>query len=161
MHIGLQVKGDKMIVEPPSNSDDNDSSKESNGPVWTAYADSYFEGDFATPFSDLEEEGEVTSSGSSDGPLLENNPSVCEDQPMPPVEITVDSIEPEIDRQITFGGNVDRQFGGQQLLSQSIDSESPLSVSSADSLERPSSRGSQVERSVHRVGSCTCTFNCY
>ena len=152
VHTGLQVKGDKMIVEPPSNSDDNSSPKESTGPVWTSFADSYFEGDFAAPFSDLEEEGngegEATSSGSSDSPLLGNDQSMCEDQPTPPVEITVDSVEPETDHKLTFGGDIDRQFGGQQLLSRSIDLESSLSVSSADSPEHPSS---QVERSVCEV----------
>ena len=149
VHTGLQVKGDKMTIEPPSNSDDRSSPKESTGPVWTSYADSYFEGDFAAPFSDLEEE--ATSSGSSDSPLLENNQSMCEDQPTPPVENTVDSVESEIDCKLTFGG--------QRLLSQSVDSESPLSVSSADSPEHPSSGGSQVERSVHEVCSLGTFFN--
>ena len=144
MHTGLQIEDDK--IQPLSSIADGDSPEEPAGPVWTTYADSYFEGDFAAPFSDLEEdgEGETTSSGSSESASLENNPSVCENQPPLMIETTAGGVvHPENGSKSTFGS--------QKLLSKSVDSESPLSVSSADSPEHtdPSSKGSQAERSAY------------
>ena len=123
--------------------------KESSGSVWTSYADSYFESDFASPFSDLEEaeedeeeEGEdvTTSSGNSESASLEDNPLVTEDQPL--VENSGLIVQSEKEGQLTDSNVAEEQ----SLLSKSVDSESPLSASSGDSPEHTSSRESQVER---------------
>ena len=145
--VALQVEGE-MKYCPLSTPADSDPPKESLAPVLTAYADGYFEGDFAAPFSDLEEEEgeESTSSGSSETASLEDNPSVTEEKP-PQIEIT---IQPEMTKCVD-GSDGGQLSEGQQrhLFPKSVESESPLSISSTGSPEHSSSTGgSQVERLV-------------
>ena len=136
-----------MKPRPVSGPTESDSPSDLSGPVWTAYADSYFEGEFTAPFSDLEEEvaeGEITSSGSSETASLEDIPSITEDkQP---------SIEAGVQSEINEGhmdGNGGQVSQEQQQQHQSVESESPLSVSSTGSPERSTSTGSsQLERLV-------------
>ena len=87
--VALQTEHGEMKPSPLSTPAGSDPPKESSAPVWTAYADGYFEGDFAAPFSDLEEEEgeESTSSGSSETASLEDNPLVTEEKP-PQIETT-------------------------------------------------------------------------
>lgn len=142
-----QMSG-KMKPCPVSTPTESDPPTDLSGPVWTAYADSYFEGEFTAPFSDLEEEaaeeGETTSSGSSETASLEDNPLITEDkQP---------SIEAGVQSEINEGhmdGNGVQASQEQQQQHQSVESESPLSVSSTGSPERSTSTGSsQLERLV-------------
>ena len=87
--VALQTEHGEMKPSPLSTPAGSDPPKESSAPVWTAYADGYFEGDFAAPFSDLEEEEgeESTSSGSSETASLDDNPLVTEEKP-PQIETT-------------------------------------------------------------------------
>ena len=87
--VALQTEHGEMKPSPLSTPAGSDPPKESSAKVWTAYADGYFEGDFAAPFSDLEEEEgeESISSGSSETASLEDNPSVTEEKP-PQMETT-------------------------------------------------------------------------
>ena len=145
------MQSDELKPHPVSTPTNSDPPKDPSGPVWTAYADSYFEGEFTAPFSDLEEEkeeaegGETTSSGSSETASLEDNQSVTEDR-QPPVETSVQS---EVEK-----GHIDDKGGQlseeqQHLFPKSVESESPLSVSSTGSPEHGSSTGgSQLERLV-------------
>ena len=147
VHIVLQAN-DEMKPHPVSTTTaDSDPSKDPSGPVWTAYADSYFEGEFTAPFSDQEEErdegegGDTSSSGSSETASLEDDPSVTEDK------------QPSIETSVQSGGCADDNGGqlsqGQQhLSSKPVESESPLSASSIGSPEHGSSGGSPQERLV-------------
>ena len=139
-----QMSG-KMKPYPVSTPTESDPPTDLLGPVWTAYADSYFEGEFTAPFSDLEEEaaeeGETTSSGSSETASLEDNPLITEDK-QPSIEVA-EINEGHVDGN---GGQVSQE---QQQQHQSVESESPLSVSSTGSPERSTSTGSsQLERLV-------------
>ena len=137
----IQAVSDVIKDPSPSNADPP---KEPSGPVWTSYADNYFEGDFAAPFSDLEEEGEgegeTMSSSSSDGASQEDNPPTCDD---------VDGNHPKVDKLVS-------QSEG---FSQSVDPESPLGTSSGDSHNHTctSSEGSRNGRLVSTfVHKCQC-----
>ena len=139
---------------PVSGPAESDPPTDLSGPVWTTYADSNFEGEFTAPFSDLEEEaaeeGETTSSGSSETASLEDNPSITEDK-QPSVEASVQLVINEgcIDGN---GGQVSQEQQQQHLIPKSVESESPLSVSSTGSPERSTSTGSsQLERLVVEV----------
>lgn len=142
-----------MKPHPASTPTRSDPLTDPSGPVWTAYADSYFEGEFTAPFSDAEEEQEeaegeeTTSSGSSETASLEDNPSTCmaEDK-QPPVGM---SSQSEM-REMHIDDNGDQMSEGQQhLFPKSVESESPLSISSTGSPEHSTSKGSsQLERLV-------------
>ena len=144
-----------MKPHPVSAPTESDPPSDLSGPVWTAYADSYFEGEFTAPFSDLEEEreegaeeGETMSSGSSETTSLENNPSIAEDKQAP----IKASVWPEINEGHTDnnGVQVSQEQQQQPLFPKSVESESPLSVSSTGSPEHSTSTGSlqQLERLV-------------
>ena len=145
-----QMSGE-MKPRPVSAPTESDAPSDLSGSVWTAYADSYFEGELTAPFSDLEEEaaeeGETTSSRSSETASLEDNPSITEDK-QPSVEASVQS---EINEGHIDGnsGQVSQEQQQQHLIPKSVESESPLSVSSTGSPERSTSTGSsQLERLV-------------
>jgi hypothetical protein len=121
-----------------------------------AYADSYFDGDFTAPFSDLEEEreegaeeGETTSSGNSETASLEDKLSITEDK-QPSVETSVVQAEIKEGQSDNNGGQVSQEQRQQQhLFPRSVESESPLSGSSTGSPEHSTSTGSsQLERLV-------------
>ena len=137
-----------MKPHPLSVPTDNEPPMESSGPVWTAYADGYFEGEFIAPFSDLDEEqeegeGENTSSGSSETASLEDNPAVTE-QKLPQIKV---NIQPEMKEGRVDDNNGQLTEGQQNLFPKSVESESPLSISSTGSPERSASTGgSQLER---------------
>ena len=142
------MQSDELKPHPVSTPGDSDPPKDPSGSVWTAYADSYFEGEFTAPFSDLEEEkeeaegGETTSSGGSETASLEDNPSITEDK-QPPVEMCVQS---EIKEGCIDDDSGQLSEGQQHLFPKSVESESPLSVSSTGSPEHGSPKGgSQLE----------------
>lgn len=146
--VALQMEDRNVNDNQLSSNADTSTSTEPAGPVWTAYSDSYFEGDFAAPFSDLEEEGEgeggceeeSTSSGSGDNASLEDNPAVCtsDDQPTQALGVVQSSTESKLVIEVQT----------EERVSKSVELESPLSISSGDSPNHLSPRGSQTERSV-------------
>ena len=139
----IQAVSDEVKASPSHNADPP---SETSGPVWTAYTDNYFDRDFAAPFSDLDEEegegegeGETTSSGSSEGASQEDDPPTCGD---------VDGTRTEA------GNKLASQLEG--FTQTTVDSESPLSISSGDSHDQSSS--SRNERLLTEL--CTSS-NCY
>ena len=153
-HTAIQQASEVTKGTVPTNNV-NPPPKGSSGPVWTAFADNYFEGDFAAPFSDLEEEegegeGGSTSTESSDGVSLEDNPAVCVDPPLPTDRVRSEETSDGNSRVTVEGDGRNALLESQQLsLSKSIDYESPLSISPGDSPEDPSSTaGSQPDRLV-------------
>ena len=144
-NVALQKEDRNLNGNQLSCNADTSTSTEPSGPVWTAYSDSYFEGEFAAPFSDLEEEGEgevgceeeTTSSGSGDNTSLEDNPAICtsDAQPTQAVDVIQTSAE----------GKLVQTEGG---VSKAVELESPLSISSGDSPNHLSPRGSQAGRLV-------------
>ena len=146
----LQVEGIKTNDQQQSNNADiSTPPNEPTGPVWTAYSDSYFEGDFAAPFSDLEEEGEgegeTTSSGSGDNASLEDNPAVCTGDAQPTT--AVNGVQSRVENKSV----ADVRAEGGLPTSKSVELESPLSVSSGESPDHLSPRGSQTERSAYII----------
>lgn len=148
--VQTQMQGGEMKPHPLSTPTDSELPTEPSGPVWTAYSDGYFEGEFTAPFSDLEEEreegeGETTSSGSSETASLEDNPSV-NDEKLPQIVV---NIQPKIKERWVDDSNGQLAEGQQHLLPKSVESESPLSVSSTGSPEHGASTGgSQLERLI-------------
>ena len=115
--------------------------------MWTAYSDSYFEGDFAAPFSDLEEEGEgeTTSSGSGDNASIEDNPAVCTSDAQPTT--AVNDVQSGVENKSV----ADMRAEGGLPMSKSVELESPLSVRSGESPDHLSPRGQLTERSAYII----------
>ena len=147
-NAALQKEDRDLNGNQSSNNTDSSTFTEPAGPVWTAYSDRYFEGEFAAPFSDLEEEGEgdvgceeeTTSSGSGDNTSLEDNPAICTSDAQSTQAMDVIQTSAE--------GKLVIEVQTEEGVSKSVELESPLNVSSGDSPNHLSPRGSQTERSV-------------
>lgn len=147
IRIVLQTRVDDVKTCPLPAPDDSALPSEPPGPVWTAYADSYFEGEFTEPFSDLEEEPEEAeaTSGSSETTSLEDNLSVPEEKQPP----TLTNVQPQISINAHSGGGGHWCEGSELLLLKSVDSESPACESSTGSPEHSAStRSSQTKKLV-------------